>query len=1261
MSFHQGGPNASAYIGTLNDVGGSQYNVTGNNNTINYIERGDTHQGLIRRLKNTLNPSHLPGDGRPECLENTRVQTLQNIYEWISGMGYPNILLLTGGAGTGKSTIATTVAETRRRSGHPVCHLFFLRGKSDPSTVIRTISYNLAVSYPPIARFIDEEVKRSGELSSATLKSEFDILLRKPLSSITSETRRPILVVLDAIDECGTPHSRQVLLNVLRDGIPSLHSAIRFLITGRPEEDILSLASLPNVHHSILNQQSEESMHDVPAYIESELGKLRSSNMLRVPSDWPWNKSLQILSQSANGLFIWASTAVKFIQEEDLNRLGRLEELVSNARLLDLNHLYITVLENALRWNEYASKLFKDVFSLIFFSKSPLSIQDITGILGLQADTTLNLLSRLRSLVSFEEGQSIKIHHSSFFDYLVSCVDERWRIDVDVQKTSIVNKCFGRMRELLRYDICELEMSLKFNKDVHGLRKRVKKNIPSFLKYICCNWSNHIRDVPYSQELCERLKSFAHFQLLFWFEVLSLTETFSNHVSTALLYTIQWVENNDKELTVFLRDAYRQAIVFSDPISESTPHIYTSLLRVPIEDSVVARHYSQYAHKGYWIDYTGKKPRNDCINVIGSRCNPIASVSFAPDETRVVCGYYDGTVCILHSASWRTIVGPLERHGECVNSVTFSPDGRYIVSGSFDCTIIKWDAISGDPIWKSSELHTDEVTSVVFSPDGKSIASASYDCTIRLWNAESGEQDGDPIQGHTGVVYSIAFSPDSLYLVSGSEDKTVIVWDVASRNVKFGPLEEHEGKVYAVEFSPGGDIIVSGSDDGTIRVWDAVTGEVKRVIMTEIGRVLSVTFSPDGLLILAGGKFDIRIWNAIDFTEAPKKFAEDSNIIHVSFAPDGTSFVSLSDLGEIRVWDALGGEETTTSVYEREREFINTIAVSPSGLLIAAGSWDGSVRLWNALSGELISEPLRLHGGSVNSVSFSPDERFIASSSRNQTVKLWNISNGNYITFQGHTDSVCSVAFSSSNPHIASGSNDRSIRIWDIDNGEMVVRPLTGHTDSVNSVCYSPDGTKIVSGSKDGTVRIWNSEIGQLISILTGHSNWVTSVAYSSDGSRIVSGSYDSTIILWDAENGQVVCGPITSHLGWVRSVCFSPDGNRILSGSDDRIVRIWDASTGNICRSFKGHMDNVNSVCFFPDSIHFASGSRDGAIRIWTLEDDASDVIRNLRRDNGWVVGENGELIMWIPHDLRSHLCERSNTRILNLPFHMKLHFITL
>ena len=72
MSFQQSGPNASAYIGVVNDVGGSQYSVNGNevfqifdlyitvdthnkiiagNNRLPYIEREDPHEALIRRKK----------------------------------------------------------------------------------------------------------------------------------------------------------------------------------------------------------------------------------------------------------------------------------------------------------------------------------------------------------------------------------------------------------------------------------------------------------------------------------------------------------------------------------------------------------------------------------------------------------------------------------------------------------------------------------------------------------------------------------------------------------------------------------------------------------------------------------------------------------------------------------------------------------------------------------------------------------------------------------------------------------------------------------------------------------------------------------------------------------------------------------------------------------------------------------------------------------------------------------------------------------
>ena len=90
-----------------------------------------------------MNPSGFSGDDRSECLENTRKKPLQDIYDWVGAEGHPNILLLIGAVGTGKSTIATMVAEKFQRSRQLGCQMFFVWGKGDPGNVLQTIAHLL--------------------------------------------------------------------------------------------------------------------------------------------------------------------------------------------------------------------------------------------------------------------------------------------------------------------------------------------------------------------------------------------------------------------------------------------------------------------------------------------------------------------------------------------------------------------------------------------------------------------------------------------------------------------------------------------------------------------------------------------------------------------------------------------------------------------------------------------------------------------------------------------------------------------------------------------------------------------------------------------------------------------------------------------------------------------------------------------------------------------------------------------------------------
>ncbi|PAV22988.1 WD40 domain containing protein [Pyrrhoderma noxium] len=235
---------------------------------------------------------------------------------------------------------------------------------------------------------------------------------------------------------------------------------------------------------------------------------------------------------------------------------------------------------------------------------------------------------------------------------------------------------------------------------------------------------------------------------------------------------------------------------------------------------------------------------------------------------------------------------------------------------------------------------------------------------------------------------------------------------------------------------------------------------------------------------------------------------------------------------------------------------------------------------------------------------------------------------------------VTSVVFSPSDrKHFASGSWGNTFCIWDVGRRKLAVGSLTGREDSVNAKVYSLDGTRLISSSIDTTVHIWNPEFGDALSTLNSHSGSVYSVAYSLCRSRIVSGVFDNTILVWNAQSNQVVCGPITGHKNVLTLVRFSPDGKRTLLGSYDNTTLVWDETSGkSLFPPLSAHTVTIYSIYFFPDGRQFVTGSKDEAIRTWTLHTILNDTNWELRNDN-WVVGENGRLMMWIPKDLHTPL----------------------
>jgi len=457
-------------------------------------------------------------------------------------------------------------------------------------------------------------------------------------------------------------------------------------------------------------------------------------------------------------------------------------------------------------------------------------------------------------------------------------------------------------------------------------------------------------------------------------------------------------------------------------------------------------------------------------------------------------------------------------------------------------------------------------------------------------------------------VKAVAISPQGRTRIAvGLADGTVETWDVLT-GTKWLSCQGHTDSVISVSFSPDGSMIVSGSGDNTLRLWDAKTGEaIGQPLSGHTGAVNSVAFNPDGNTV-ASGSFDktVRLWDVNTGKAIGQLFSHAQPVTSVAFSPDGNTIVSGSWDNTVWLWD-LNTEEAIAQPFSGHTKPILSVAFSPDGNTIVSGSWDKTVRLWNVETGEAIGQPFSGHTKPVLSVFFSPDGSTIVSSSDDSTVRLWDVETGEVIgqLFFGHPKTVNSVAFSPDGNTIVSGSEDGTVQLWDIKTGEVRGQPFSGHIETVNSVAFSPNGDTIASGSWDKTVRLWDVQTGEAIGQpFSGHINSIISLAFSPDGRTIVSCSWDKTVRLWNVKTGKAIGQPFSGHTKYVNSVAFSPDGNTIVSGSEDGTVQLWDVQTGEgIGQPFSGHIETVTSVAFSPDGNTVVSGSWDKTVRLWNVK----------------------------------------------------------
>lgn len=294
-----------------------------------------------------------------------------------------------------------------------------------------------------------------------------------------------------------------------------------------------------------------------------------------------------------------------------------------------------------------------------------------------------------------------------------------------------------------------------------------------------------------------------------------------------------------------------------------------------------------------------------------------------------------------------------------VVSLAYSPDGKLLAAGGYK-EVRLMEAATGKGLATLSG-HADYVRSVAFSPDGKWLAAGGGPCQvsgeIKLWDVES-RKLLRTMTGHNDCIYSVAFSPDGKLIASASYDKLAKLWD-ASTGKEVRNLKDHIDAVFAVAFSPDGKWLATASQDRSVKIWNVATGERLYTLGEPSDGLTCVAFAPSGKQIAAGG-YDktIYVWNVTDKggTLAHTLIADEDSILQIVWSPDGKTIITSSADGSIRVRDSTTLDPV--SVFANQPDWVEAMAISPTGKWLAAGRYNGTFSVYDLASYQQVLGPL---------------------------------------------------------------------------------------------------------------------------------------------------------------------------------------------------------------------------------------------------------------------------------------------------------------
>lgn len=489
---------------------------------------------------------------RRGCLKGTRREVLTDANGWIrtsllkaaattAQRKSGHVLWINGLAGTGKTTVAFSITEKCGDEGILGANFFCSRSDaecSDVNSIFLTISRQLCQYHEPFKEKVTDALRKNPDIATAGPLRQFEKLILHPLREL--EGLFPAcVIIIDALDECHDESTKSIILDILARYMQEL-APFLFIITSRPERHIAAVFekahgnSLKDATTSLtLHVHVESVLDDIRHYLAEGFRDICA--VLDVEDGWPSAQDINRLAELSQGLFIFATTALRFIGDKHFGNPKNQLRVLLTASVSIMRDLYLEVLKTAfnnISTLNSTNPTLRRVLGTLTLAEEPLSTQAIAGLLGLTDKDIRNTLAGLRSVLHVPESSDeiICFIHPTFPEFLLDASasgppkPEAFRVVPSEHHLAMLYGSLVAMDSLKR-NIAGIESPTAFKSEIPRLFERVRDRIPAHVGYACRHWSAHLvhyKSGEPAQACYPLLRRFLTSRMLCWLEACSL-------------------------------------------------------------------------------------------------------------------------------------------------------------------------------------------------------------------------------------------------------------------------------------------------------------------------------------------------------------------------------------------------------------------------------------------------------------------------------------------------------------------------------------------------------------------------------------------------------------------------------------------------------------------------------------------------------------------------------------------------------------------